>query len=290
MVSVVIPTYNRAQTILRSVNSVLNQSFSDIECIVVDDCSTDNTLGVLEEINDKRLVVIKHEKNMGACAARNTGIRHSQGEFISFHDSDDEWRQNKLYKQLDAIKRYKTDICISAVNKIDFKRGNGVYPVLKDGIITKKELHSRFMVCTPTIIAKREVFNTCQFDPNVKRMQDFDWTVRAANEYTFCAISEPLVDVYLQNDSITSYNYSKIQDIWEFFQSKYAELMKTDPELNAFIKSELADVMTLMKMDASSYYKSAYLSTKSKRFLIKYVMSKLGILRFYYLTRKKTSR
>lgn len=75
LISVVIPTYNRANTILQSVNSVLNQTYKNIELIVVDDCSTDDTLGLLKQINDSRLKIICHEKNKGQNAARNTGIK-----------------------------------------------------------------------------------------------------------------------------------------------------------------------------------------------------------------------
>ena len=96
LVSVIIPTYNRRNTILASVNSVLNQTFKNIELIVVDDCSTDDTISILEQINDKRLKIIRHSKNKGQNAARNTGIKASTGEYIAHHDSDDIWRLNKL--------------------------------------------------------------------------------------------------------------------------------------------------------------------------------------------------
>ena len=100
LVSVIIPTYNRGRLILDSINSVLNQTYKNIELIVVDDCSTDNTEEILKSINDSRIKYVKLEKNSGACIARNKGIELSTGEFIAFNDSDDLWITTKLEKQL----------------------------------------------------------------------------------------------------------------------------------------------------------------------------------------------
>ncbi len=287
MVSVIIPTYNRSDTIVRSVNSVLNQTYKDIEVIVVDDYSKDNTTEILGKIQDKRLKILCHQKNEGACAARNTGIKYAQGDYIAFHDSDDEWVERKLEIQLKQLKETKADVCISSVNRINFKYGNGINPVLKEGIISKKELHSRFMVCTPTIVAKKEVFELYKFDPEVKRMQDFDWAIRASEKYTFCAVALPLVNVYLQEDSITSYDYNKMLSVWLFFQDKYKKLMENDLDLYEFINTELADTMTLLNKNASNIYMKNYQKTKKKKELVKYIMSILRILRPYYLLRKK---
>ena len=92
---VIIPTYNREGTLLRAVNSVLSQSFTDLELIVVDDGSTDHTRELVESIKDNRLRYI-YQKNAGACAARNKGIDAAEGEFIAFQDSDDVWLKEKL--------------------------------------------------------------------------------------------------------------------------------------------------------------------------------------------------
>lgn len=292
MVSVIIPTYNRVNTIVRSINSVLNQTYKDIEVIVVDDCSSDNTISVLEEIQvkDNRLKIVKHKCNEGACVARNTGIAHATGSYIAFHDSDDEWVHNKLEIQLKQLEINHADVCVSAVNRSDFQYGNGIYPVLKDGLISKQELHSRFMVCTPTVIGKKEVFELYKFDPEVKRMQDFDWAVRASESFVFCAVSAPLVNVYLQNDSITSYDYRKVLNNWHFFLKKYERTMEKDSYLYKFIYTELADTMTLLNQNSSDIYRKIYKRTKDNKSLVKYIMSVLHILKPYYLLKKSLAK
>ena len=99
MVSVIIPTYNRADTIKRSIESVLSQSYQDFEIIIIDDGSTDDTYRVVKEIRDTRICYIKGDKRMGANAARNIGVQRAKGEFIAFQDSDDIWRKDKLENQ-----------------------------------------------------------------------------------------------------------------------------------------------------------------------------------------------
>jgi glycosyltransferase involved in cell wall biosynthesis len=90
--------------VVRAIKSVLEQSFTDFELIVVDDASMDETQQLLAEIKDTRIKIIRHEKNKGAPAARNTGIKASIGEYIGFLDDDDEWLPEKLEKQLKLFK------------------------------------------------------------------------------------------------------------------------------------------------------------------------------------------
>ena len=104
MISVIIPTYNRAGTILRSVNSVLNQTYKDLELLIIDDGSTDNTKELLEQINDDRIRYIYLGANSGASNARNAGVSYASGEWIAFQDSDDAWKPEKLELQLKFMK------------------------------------------------------------------------------------------------------------------------------------------------------------------------------------------
>ena len=102
-VSVVIPTYNRSNTLERAVDSVLSQNYDEFELFVVDDASTDDTISVIGRYDDPRLTYIRHEENQGGSAARNTGIEKAKGKYIAFLDSDDEWLQNKLSSQVRCL-------------------------------------------------------------------------------------------------------------------------------------------------------------------------------------------
>ena len=108
-VSAIIPTYNRANIVIRAIQSVLNQTYQNFELLVIDDGSQDNTEEIVTGIHDNRIKYIRHEKNKGVAAARNTGIEAAKGEFIAFLDSDDEWLPNKL-------KRIRVRISLSTCN------------------------------------------------------------------------------------------------------------------------------------------------------------------------------
>jgi glycosyltransferase involved in cell wall biosynthesis len=95
LVSVVIPAYNVSRFIGAAVASVLNQTYKDVEIVVVDDRSTDGTLAELEKFRD-RVKIVRHETNQGAAAARNTGVEASRGEIVAFLDGDDLWAPGKL--------------------------------------------------------------------------------------------------------------------------------------------------------------------------------------------------
>src|SRR5690625_2675360 len=100
LVSVIIPVYNRENVILRAISSVLTQSYENIEVIVVDDASSDNTARVVAQVDDPRLRIIRRCSNYGAAAARNVGIGASVGQYLAFLDSDDYWLPDKIRQQV----------------------------------------------------------------------------------------------------------------------------------------------------------------------------------------------
>lgn len=115
-VSVIIPTFNREKTLLKSINSVLNQTYKNLEILIIDDCSTDNTPLICKGIIDKRIKYIKLKKRYGASYARNLGIKLAKGTFITFQDSDDIFISNKIEKQLENLYKYKSDFDFCKLN------------------------------------------------------------------------------------------------------------------------------------------------------------------------------
>lgn len=96
LVSIIMPSYNTAQYIAETIQSVINQTYQNWELIIVDDCSTDNTDIVIGEIKDPRIRYIKNEKNSGAAVSRNRALREANGRWVAFLDSDDLWKPEKL--------------------------------------------------------------------------------------------------------------------------------------------------------------------------------------------------
>ena len=100
LVSIIMPSYNTAQYITETIQSVIDQTYHNWELIIVDDCSTDNTDIVIGKIKDPRIRYIKNEKNSGAAVSRNRALREANGRWVAFLDSDDLWKPEKLEKQL----------------------------------------------------------------------------------------------------------------------------------------------------------------------------------------------
>lgn len=119
-VSVIIPTYNRANFVTAAIDSVLAQSYTDYEIIVIDDGSTDNTKEVLQPYRDKIHYI--YQPNKGVSAARNTGIKEAQGDWIAFLDSDDRWHCEKLSIQMEFVKENNLKVCFTG-NVTEFVTG-----------------------------------------------------------------------------------------------------------------------------------------------------------------------
>jgi len=102
-ISVVMPVYNVEQYVGQAIQSILNQTFSDFELLIINDCSPDGSVEICRQFKDPRIKIIEHKKNRGLAGARNTGIRHSQGKYIAFIDSDDIWEPEKLSTHYDHL-------------------------------------------------------------------------------------------------------------------------------------------------------------------------------------------
>lgn len=209
MISVVIPTYNRATTIEKCLDSVLNQTYKDIEVIIVDDCSTDDTVSVVEQYSKKtdKIKLYVLEKNSGACVARNYGVSKSKGEYIAFQDSDDIWRSNKLESQYNTLVQNNSDVvfCAMQLNYSDGNHRGKKVPnnSYKKGFINFDLLLEKSVISTQTIFGKKECFERVQFDPNMPRLQDWDLMLRVVKEFKVFYLDEVLVDAYVQKNSIS---------------------------------------------------------------------------------------
>lgn len=219
-VSVVIPTYNRAHLISRAIKSVLDQTYKDLEIIVVDDGSTDNTEKIIKSFQDGRIRYIQHNKNKGASAARNTGIKASKGEYIAFQDSDDEWFPDKLEQQIKAFDNAspKVGVIYSGFYRIEDDKKTyipGDNIVQKEGDIHNELLKGNF-VGTPAVLIKKECFeNIKYFDENIPAFEDWELWIELSKHYLFKYINKPLLRSYSTPNSVNlnSKNLLKAREI-----------------------------------------------------------------------------
>jgi len=208
MVSVVLPTYNRAHTLGRAIKSVLGQTFRDFELIVVDDGSTDNTKAAVSVFDDPRICYIRHDFNRGANAARNTGVKLSRGEYVALQDSDDEWLPEKLEKQVNVLAATGHAVGVVYTGCLRLKGDEvtyipGEHVSVKEGDVHRQLLIGNF-ITTQAVLAKRHCIIDCGlFDEAMPRLQDWDLWIRVARKYRFAYINEPLAMAYHSPGSIS---------------------------------------------------------------------------------------
>lgn len=209
-VSIIIPTYNRAGTIERAIDSVLGQTYQDFELIIVDDGSTDDTQRIVDSYKDSRVRYLRTDERHGANHARNIGIQNAQGEYIAFQDSDDVWLEVKLEKQMNVFQMHDdVDIVFSRFMRRFLDGSTKLIPNknLTQDILGKDIAHilSRGnVISTQTMIVRKQCFvQYGLFDVEVPRFQDWEINLRFAEKVRFFCVDEPLVEVFETENSIT---------------------------------------------------------------------------------------
>jgi O-antigen biosynthesis protein len=196
LVSVVVPTYNRATLVCRAVRSVLAQTFPDYEVLVVDDGSTDETEEAVRSIPDPRVHYLRQSRNRGVSAARNRGIRAARGEFIAFLDSDDEWLPEKLERQVRVLQEAPEEVGLvySGVRSVDGSGSGWTFRPRHRGDVYGEILEANPIHSGSSVMVRRNVVRTAGFfDEGIPAIEDFDYWIRIARFYRFEAVDEPLV-------------------------------------------------------------------------------------------------
>ena len=208
-ISVIIPTFNRGNLIENSINSVLNQTYKNLEIIVVDDGSTDNTKDIVEKIQDKRIKYIKLTENKGGSNARNVGIKNSNGKYISFQDSDDIYYPDKLELQFKNIINKNSNLDFCKIKVIFNESYSCFYPnsrqenSISKGNIFNELISKGNFISTQAILIKRKFMIKYLFDPFIPRLQDFDLILRMIPKVKISYTKKVLVELHIQKDSIT---------------------------------------------------------------------------------------
>jgi glycosyltransferase involved in cell wall biosynthesis len=204
LVSVVIPTYNRAATISRALESVLQQSTTRLEIIIVDDASVDATVEMIEAIVDPRVKVISLPARGGANAARNRGVKSATGEWLAFQDSDDEWLPFKLEAHLARAEESGADVIWSPVLTATDDPRTVPY-AYTSGPFLGALCSSNFISLQATLISRAAFEAVGGLDEKLPRYQDWDlWFKLARAGFAFAEHPAPSVRLYLSDDSITA--------------------------------------------------------------------------------------
>ncbi len=229
LISVVIPAYNRAHMVGRAIMSVLTQTYRNLELIVVDDGSSDNTEEIVKGFNDDRVFYLKHEKNKGGSAARNTGIKAARGNYIALLDSDDEWLEDKLEKQIDKLlsSPEKVGVVYCGHMVVDDESGKVIdnrLPVER-GYVHSVSFYHGFLGGGSKPLIKRGCFDKAGFfDEKLPALQDGDMYVRLSKHYEFDFVPEILVKHHVHAQKLAADLKARIKAREMFIKKHYGEL------------------------------------------------------------------
>ena len=299
MFSVVIPTYNRASFVTKAVDSVLRQSFNDYEIVVVDDGSIDTTTQALEQYG--RTITVVYQANSGVSAARNRGIENANGRWIAFLDSDDEWKENYLARQLEQI-RSNPNVIAFITNAINIHTGSASHTYFQNTILKRFGMRTFVLIKRPfrvimndchwflqSMVVRRDVLlRTGLFDTTLTIAEDLDVIARLALEGEFGFNKEVLVKVYRRTEPISNLASARgsmqackcFEKVFENLRRdrrlRFVELL-TLAKVSSANQRELGNLL-LAQADARQargFYKQALTTYPSLRSLIKYLVSLL---------------
>lgn len=277
MVSIIIPTYNRQDTIRDALLSVVNQSIRDIEIIVVDDNSMDNTEQIIKQINDDRVIYLKSDNNNGACISRNIGINIARGKYIAFQDSDDIWYLNKLEEQIEFLKQNNADIVFCAMRRVDKERWSKFPNLNNDGLVNYSDFLRENKAGSVTILGDAKCFKDIYFDPEMPRLQDWDLMIRLSMKYKIVYQNKILVDSYVQHDSISKNPEKGIIAFRRLLEKNMGEI-ETNKEIKAFYWKRIGDLELEMGSNPNKSYVISLRTQFKIKTLLLLILSKIGLI------------
>ena len=223
LVSIVIPVHNAEKYINETINSVINQTYQNWELILVDDCSTDKSIKIINNIikKNKKIKLIKLKKNSGAAVARNTGIDEAKGKYICFLDADDIWDKEKIEKQIKFITKNNYAFIFTGyefMSEDGIPNGKKVFVPLK---IKYSEALKNTTIWTSTVMFNMQKLSKNDiYMPNVKRGQDTAtwWKVLKKIDYAY-GINEILAYYRRSSNTLSSNKLKALKRTWNLYRN-----------------------------------------------------------------------
>lgn len=210
LVSIIMPSYNTGRFIGETIESVLAQSYSDWELIIVDDCSKDNTDDVVSQyLADERICYIKNETNSGAAISRNRALREAKGKWIAFLDSDDLWEPDKLKNQIAFMEDNGYHFSYTNYAEIDEKSSPNGKRVTGPKRITKHGMYNYCWMGCLTVMYDSETVGLIQIK-DIKKNNDYAMWLKVCKKENCYLLDETLARYRKRNGSISNHGYMKL--------------------------------------------------------------------------------
>lgn len=251
LVSIIMPSYNTGKFIKETIESVLSQTYSNWELIIVDDCSTDNTDEIVKPyLEDERIKYFKNEKNSGAAVSRNRAIRESKGRWIAFLDSDDLWNEDKLQKQISFMEEKGYGFSYTKYIEIDEESKPNGRMVSGPKKISKIGMRSYCWPGCLTVIYDANKVGLVQI-ADIKKNNDYAIWLKVCKKETCYLLDEELASYRKRSGSISNHGYGKLIK-WHYKLFREAE--GQNPVSSAFC--------TVRNLFFGVYKKLRYVKTK----------------------------
>lgn len=271
MISVVIPLYNKEKSILNTIQSVVNQTYTDFELLIVDDSSTDKSASIAASYPDTRIRVI-HKENGGVCSARNRGIQEAIGEYIALLDADDQWDMKYLEEQMRMVKDYP-DAAMWGINFAELSDGKLIRKLatgLPDGYRGYVENYFQTpgrvsdLYCSSSVLIRREVFDRVgMFDERIKYAEDSDMWFRIIACYPVAFYDRYMV-FYLYDAENRAMNRKRMLKNWlPYYVDKYKDpLFKQDKVFYQWVMHWAACRIKLVYFNDAEQYEDARVASR----------------------------
>lgn len=266
-VSVIIPVFNSQRTIRETINSVLNQTHSDLEIIVIDDGSQDSTAEIVSAIDDPRIRLFSYP-NAGQAESRNRGIAKASGNYIAFLDADDLWTPDKLEAQLKALAMYpKAAVAYSWVDRIDERGqfiGRGSYISVSGDVYSKLLLIDFLENGSNPLVRTQAISEVGGFDPSLVPAEDWDLWLKLARKYEFAIVPSVQVLYRISTQSISaSANVKKLENASiKVINRAFAEAPETLQFLKTKSQGNMYKYLAFKALDNISNRQNAVLALK----------------------------
>lgn len=210
LVSIIMPSYNTAKFIDETIESVLKQTYTNWELIIVDDCSTDNTDEVVKKyLSDSRIKYLKNEKNSGAAVTRNYALREAKGRWIAFLDSDDLWNEDKLCRQISFMEENGYSFSYTNYIEIDEESRPNGRAVSGPRKVTKLGMRSYCWPGCLTVMYDAEMVGLIQI-ADIKKNNDYAMWLKVCRKATCYLLCEDLASYRKRSGSISNHGYGKL--------------------------------------------------------------------------------